>query len=171
MGQFRFATGQGRLRGSHSRHPEFLRRSRRGGVKNAIAALQRLPMRSSGLSTPYPKQIAGIILEPVAGNMGCVPPVTGFLQGLRDIATRAGSLLIFDEVMTGFRVARGGAQAHYDVTPDITTLGKVIGGGLPIGAFGGAAKYMDIVAPAGPGLSSRHALGQPSGGGLPESPH
>ncbi|MCZ6889369.1 MAG: glutamate-1-semialdehyde 2,1-aminomutase [Gammaproteobacteria bacterium] len=97
----------------------------------------------------YSDQIAGVILEPIAGNMGCIPPVSGFLEGLRDVTAQAGSLLIFDEVMTGFRVARGGAQALYGIQPDLTTLGKVIGGGLPVGAFGGRADIMDHVAPVG----------------------
>ncbi len=93
--------------------------------------------------------IAAILVEPVAGNMGCVPPRPGFLETLRQIASEAGSLLIFDEVITGFRVAAGGAQALYGVTPDLTTLGKVIGGGLPVGAFGGSAAIMDRIAPVG----------------------
>ena len=109
----------------------------------------------------YPGQIAGVILEPVAGNMGCVPPLAGYLDGLREITARSGSLLIFDEVMTGFRVARGGAQALYDVTPDLTTLGKVIGGGLPIGAFGGTAAIMDHIAPAGPVYQAGTLSGNP----------
>ncbi|HEY8848628.1 MAG TPA: glutamate-1-semialdehyde 2,1-aminomutase, partial [Thermoanaerobaculia bacterium] len=94
--------------------------------------------------------VAAIIVEPVAGNMGCVPPVDGFLQGLRQICDTHGALLIFDEVMTGFRVAYGGAQSLYGVKPDITTLGKVIGGGMPIGAYGGSRKLMEYVAPLGP---------------------
>ena len=97
----------------------------------------------------YGPQIAAIIVEPIAGNMGCVPPQDGFLEALRDITTAAGSLLIFDEVMTGFRVHAGGAQALYGVTPDLTTLGKVIGGGLPVGAFGGRAELMARLAPEG----------------------
>ena len=94
-------------------------------------------------------QIAGLIVEPIAGNMGVVPPRGGFLEGLRQLTKDHSALLIFDEVMTGFRVARGGAQELYAVTPDITTLGKVIGGGLPVGAYGGPSKIMDHVAPAG----------------------
>jgi glutamate-1-semialdehyde 2,1-aminomutase len=97
----------------------------------------------------YPDAIAAVIVEPVAGNMGCIPPEEGFLAGLRDLTEQAGAVLIFDEVMTGFRVARGGAQALYGVTPDLTTLGKVIGGGLPVGAFGGRADIMRLVAPEG----------------------
>lgn len=93
--------------------------------------------------------IAAIIVEPVAGNMNCIPPVDGFLQGLRDVCDQYGSVLIFDEVMTGFRVALGGAQAYYQVTPDLTTLGKVIGGGMPVGAFGGKREIMQHIAPLG----------------------
>ena len=94
-------------------------------------------------------EIACIIVEPVAGNMNCIPPVPGFLQGLRNICDEYGTVLIFDEVMTGFRVALGGAQAHYDVQPDLTTLGKIIGGGLPVGAFGGRRNIMKHLAPLG----------------------
>src|SRR6185369_196738 len=94
--------------------------------------------------------IAAVIVEPVVGNMGCVPPVPGFLEALRELTTRHGALLIFDEVMTGFRVALGGAQELYRITPDITCLGKIIGGGLPVGAYGASAKIMDMVAPLGP---------------------
>ncbi len=94
-------------------------------------------------------EIAAVILEPVAGNMGCVPPGDGFLGRLRELCNASGSVLIFDEVMTGFRVALGGAQTLYGVTPDLTTLGKVIGGGLPIGAFGGRREIMECVAPLG----------------------
>jgi glutamate-1-semialdehyde 2,1-aminomutase len=94
-------------------------------------------------------QIAAIIVEPVGGNMNCVPPVSGFLAGLRAICDQYGSVLIFDEVMTGFRVALGGAQAYYQVVPDLTTLGKVIGGGMPVGAFGGKREIMEHIAPLG----------------------
>jgi glutamate-1-semialdehyde 2,1-aminomutase len=95
------------------------------------------------------EQIACIIVEPVAGNMNCIPPVEGFLQGLRAVCDQYKSVLIFDEVMTGFRVALGGAQAYYQVTPDLTTLGKVIGGGMPVGAFGGKREIMQHLAPLG----------------------
>jgi len=94
-------------------------------------------------------QVAAVIVEPVAGNMGCVPPVPGFLESLRAQTTNHGAVLIFDEVMTGFRVALGGAQAHYNIVPDLTTLGKVIGGGMPVGAFGGRRDIMSVVAPLG----------------------
>jgi glutamate-1-semialdehyde 2,1-aminomutase len=93
--------------------------------------------------------IAAIIVEPVVGNMGCVPPLPGFLGTLRDLTTRHGALLIFDEVMTGFRLARGGAQQLYGITPDITCLGKIIGGGLPVGAYGGKRELMRNIAPTG----------------------
>jgi glutamate-1-semialdehyde 2,1-aminomutase len=98
----------------------------------------------------YGEQLACVIVEPVAGNMNCIPPVPGFLEGLRDLCTQYGVVLIFDEVMTGFRVALGGAQAYYGVTPDMTTLGKVVGGGLPVGAFGGKREIMEHIAPLGP---------------------
>lgn len=94
-------------------------------------------------------EIAAVILEPIAGNMGVIEPQPGFLQGLRDVAERHGALLIFDEVITGFRVGRGGAQERYDVAPDLTVLGKIIGGGLPVGAYGGRADIMDQIAPTG----------------------
>lgn len=109
----------------------------------------------------YPEQIAAIIVEPVAGNMGVVPPVPGFLEGLRVITEREGAILIFDEVMTGFRVHKGGAQALYNVKPDLTTLGKVIGGGLPVGAYGGKKEIMQMVAPAGPMYQAGTLAGNP----------
>lgn len=95
------------------------------------------------------KEIAAVIVEPAAGNMGLVPPDPGFLEGLRDLCTGHGSLLIFDEVITGFRASYGGAQARYGITPDLTTLGKIIGGGLPVGAYGGKKEYMSRIAPSG----------------------
>ncbi|PTB84733.1 glutamate-1-semialdehyde-2,1-aminomutase [Pseudidiomarina aestuarii] len=106
-------------------------------------------------------QIATIIVEPVAGNMNCIPPVPGFLDGLRSICDEYGSVLIFDEVMTGFRVARGGAQEYYNVIPDLTTLGKVIGGGMPVGAFGGKREIMDYIAPVGPVYQAGTLSGNP----------
>ena len=94
-------------------------------------------------------EVAAVVVEPVAGNMGCIPPRPGYLQALREITSEHGSLLVFDEVITGFRVAEGGAQQLYGVAPDLTILGKVIGGGLPVGAFGGRAEIMERIAPAG----------------------
>ncbi|WP_354625503.1 glutamate-1-semialdehyde 2,1-aminomutase [Psychromonas sp. MME2] len=109
----------------------------------------------------YKGQIACIIVEPVAGNMNCIPPIEGFLQGLRQICDDHESLLIFDEVMTGFRVALGGAQAYYGIKPDLTTLGKVIGGGMPVGAFGGCKKVMQHIAPTGPVYQAGTLSGNP----------
>jgi glutamate-1-semialdehyde 2,1-aminomutase len=111
--------------------------------------------------TRWPKQIAAVIVEPVAGNMGVVPPAPGFLEGLRRLTRDDGSLLIFDEVITGFRVARGGAQERYGVTPDLTCLGKVLGGGLPIGAYGGRRALMEQIAPAGPVYQAGTLSGNP----------
>ncbi|HCH70767.1 MAG TPA: glutamate-1-semialdehyde-2,1-aminomutase [Colwellia sp.] len=109
----------------------------------------------------YPDQIACIIVEPVAGNMNCIPPVEGFLEGLRAVCDQYNSVLILDEVMTGFRVALGGAQAHYNIKPDLTTLGKVIGGGMPVGAFGGKQEIMDYIAPVGPVYQAGTLSGNP----------
>ncbi|WIG80875.1 glutamate-1-semialdehyde 2,1-aminomutase [Photobacterium damselae] len=109
----------------------------------------------------HPDQIACIIVEPVAGNMNCIPPVAGFLEGLRKICDEFGALLIFDEVMTGFRVATGGAQGHYNIKPDLTTLGKVIGGGMPVGAFGGRREVMEYIAPTGPVYQAGTLSGNP----------
>ena len=106
-------------------------------------------------------QIACIIVEPVAGNMNCIPPVDGFLEGLRSVCDQYASVLIFDEVMTGFRVALGGAQAYYNITPDLTTLGKIIGGGMPVGAFGGKQAIMDYIAPVGPVYQAGTLSGNP----------
>ena len=106
-------------------------------------------------------EIACIIVEPVAGNMNCVPPVAGFLETLREVCDQSGALLIFDEVMTGFRVALGGAQALYGITPDLTTLGKVIGGGMPVGAFGGKRNIMEQLAPLGPVYQAGTLSGNP----------
>ncbi|MFA5530889.1 MAG: glutamate-1-semialdehyde 2,1-aminomutase [Thiohalomonadaceae bacterium] len=106
-------------------------------------------------------QIACIIVEPVAGNMNCIPPVPGFLEGLREVCDAYGTVLIFDEVMTGFRVALGGAQAHYGIVPDLTTLGKVVGGGMPVGAFGGKRAIMEEIAPLGPVYQAGTLSGNP----------
>jgi glutamate-1-semialdehyde 2,1-aminomutase len=109
----------------------------------------------------FKDQIACIIVEPVVGNMGCVPPAPGYLQGLRELTRHEGTLLILDEVMTGFRVAYGGAQELYGIRPDLTTLGKVIGGGLPVGAYGGRADIMNMVAPLGPVYQAGTLSGNP----------
>ncbi len=121
---------------------------------NDLPAVERL-------FSQYPGQIGTVILEPVVGNMGFVLPEPGYLQGLRDLTRRNGALLIFDEVMTGFRVSLGGAQGRYNVTPDLTTLGKVIGGGLPVGAYGGRADMMQMVAPSGPMYQAGTLSGNP----------
>ncbi len=106
-------------------------------------------------------QIAAVIVEPVAGNMNCIPPVPGFLEGLRSVTEKHGNVLIIDEVMTGFRVALDGAQGHYGITPDLTTLGKVLGGGMPVGAFGGKKEIMDHIAPDGPVYQAGTLSGNP----------
>ncbi|WP_218996885.1 glutamate-1-semialdehyde 2,1-aminomutase [Shewanella algae] len=113
------------------------------------------------LFSQHPQDIACIILEPVAGNMNCIPPVAGFLEGLRELCDQFGALLIIDEVMTGFRVSKSGAQGHYGVTPDLTTLGKVIGGGMPVGAFGGKKEVMQYIAPTGPVYQAGTLSGNP----------
>jgi glutamate-1-semialdehyde 2,1-aminomutase len=109
----------------------------------------------------YGEDIAGVIVEPVAGNMGVVPPAEGFLEGLRELTTEYGALLIFDEVMTGFRVDYHCAQGYYEINPDITCLGKVIGGGLPVGAYGGKAEVMEKIAPSGPIYQAGTLSGNP----------
>ncbi|RIJ41987.1 glutamate-1-semialdehyde 2,1-aminomutase [Pontibacter oryzae] len=121
---------------------------------NNLKAVQTLVEANKG-------QVAAIILEPVAGNMGLVTPADGFLQGLRDLCDKEGIVLIFDEVMTGFRLSPGGAQQLYGVTPDLSTLGKIIGGGMPVGAYGGKKEIMDYVAPAGPVYQAGTLSGNP----------
>ncbi|RMF27112.1 MAG: glutamate-1-semialdehyde-2,1-aminomutase [Cyanobacteria bacterium J083] len=121
---------------------------------NDLEAVKRLFAQNPG-------EIAGVILEPVVGNSGFIPPDAGFLEGLRELTTDNGSLLVFDEVMTGFRISYGGAQAKFGVTPDLTTLGKVIGGGLPVGAYGGRRDIMNMVAPAGPVYQAGTLSGNP----------
>ena len=130
-------------------------------VKDTLVAVFNNLDSVEALFKNYPGQIAAIIVEPVAGNMGVVPPSPGFLEGLRVITAREGAVLIFDEVMTGFRVHKGGAQALYHVKPDLTTLGKVIGGGLPVGAYGGRREIMQMVAPAGPMYQAGTLAGNP----------
>jgi glutamate-1-semialdehyde 2,1-aminomutase len=121
---------------------------------NDLAAVRELFEREG-------ESFAAVILEPVAGNMGCVPPAEGYLEGLREITREHGSLLIFDEVMTGFRLARGGAQERFGVTPDLTCLGKIIGGGLPVGAYGGRREIMEQIAPSGPVYQAGTLSGNP----------
>jgi glutamate-1-semialdehyde 2,1-aminomutase len=136
------------------------------GVPAAVAAGTLLaPYNDAGaagrLLAAHAGQVAAIIVEPVAGNMGVVPPQSGFLKELRSLASAHGALLIFDEVMTGFRIDRGGAQTRMDVAPDLTTLGKVIGGGLPVGAYGGPRQLMSQVAPEGPVYQAGTLSGNP----------
>ena len=121
---------------------------------NSIAAVEKAFAERGG-------QIAAVIVEPVVGNMGCVPPAHGFLEALRELTARHGALLIFDEVMTGFRVALGGAQQHFGIRPDVTTLGKIIGGGLPMAAYGGRADVMQKIAPLGPVYQAGTLSGNP----------
>jgi glutamate-1-semialdehyde 2,1-aminomutase len=136
------------------------------GVPKALADLTlTLPYNdldaAKALFAQQGADVASIIIEPVAGNMNCIPPRPGFLQGLRELCTQHGALLIFDEVMTGFRVALGGAQQLYDVSPDLTTFGKIIGGGMPVGAYGGKRSIMENVAPAGPIYQAGTLSGNP----------
>ncbi|MHA6206017.1 glutamate-1-semialdehyde 2,1-aminomutase [Dyella soli] len=136
------------------------------GVPKANADLTlTLPYNDLAAATrlfdEHGSDIAGLIIEPVAGNMNCIPPKQGYLQGLRELCTMHGALLIFDEVMTGFRVALGGAQAYYGVTPDLTTFGKIIGGGMPVGAYGGRRDLMQQIAPSGPIYQAGTLSGNP----------
>ena len=136
------------------------------GVSSATAAETLIASYNNLASvkdkfTKHGRTIAAIIVEPIAGNMGVIPPAPGFLEGLRTLAHRYGSLLIFDEVISGFRVGKGGAQEHYGVVPALTCLGKIIGGGLPVGAYGGRAELMDQVSPAGPVYQAGTLSGNP----------
>jgi glutamate-1-semialdehyde 2,1-aminomutase len=136
------------------------------GVPQALAALTlNVPYNDAAavenLFNRHRDQIAAVIVEPVAANMGVVPPAPGFLQSLRDLTTRHGALLIFDEVITGFRICYGGAQTVYNIVPDLTTLGKIIGGGLPVAAYGGRRDLMDRVAPLGPVYQAGTLSGNP----------
>jgi glutamate-1-semialdehyde 2,1-aminomutase len=136
------------------------------GVPKALADLTlTLPYNDLGaaqqLFAEHGDEIAALIIEPVAGNMNCILPRDGYLAALRELCTKHGALLIFDEVMTGFRVALGGAQAHYGITPDLSTFGKIIGGGMPVGAYGGRREIMQQVAPAGPIYQAGTLSGNP----------
>ena len=123
-------------------------------IYNNLASVEKLVEQNRG-------EIAAVFIEPVAGNMGCIAPAAGFLEGLRELCTAHEILLIFDEVMCGFRVARGGAQELYGVTPDLTTFGKIVGGGLPVGAYGGRREIMGMIAPAGPVYQAGTLSGNP----------
>lgn len=136
------------------------------GVPAGIAATTVvLPYNDLGVVESFMaargQEVAAVILEPVVGNMGCVPPTAGFLEGLRRLTEQAGALLIFDEVMTGFRLAYGGAQEHYGIRPDLTTLGKIVGGGLPVGAYGGRRELMERLSPTGPVYQAGTLSGNP----------
>lgn len=121
---------------------------------NDLASVERVFKANKG-------KVAALCVEPIAGNMGLVPPADGFLQGLRDLCDKHGAMLLFDEVISGFRASRGGAQQVYGVTPDLTCLGKIIGGGLPVGAYGGKAEVMELVSPAGPVYQAGTLSGNP----------
>ncbi len=136
------------------------------GVPEEIAALTHaLPFNDLGAVEAafdaHPDQIAAVILEPIVGNAGCIPPMPGYLRGLRELTEREGALLIVDEVMTGFRVALGGACELYGLDPDLVTLGKIVGGGLPVGVFGGKREFMDLLAPLGPVYQAGTLSGNP----------
>ncbi len=173
----RGATGRSKIikfdGGYHGHVDSLLVKAGSGGATFNVPDSAGVPADVTKLTTSVPyndldavraavdSDVAAIIVEPVAGNMGCVPPADGFLRGLREICDASGALLIFDEVMTGFRVAYGGAQALYGVRPDITTLGKIIGGGLPIGAYGGSRKLMEMISPLGPVYQAGTLSGNP----------
>lgn len=176
----RGATGRGKIvkfEGCYHGHGDsFLVKAGSGALTLGVPTSPGVPKANTDLTLTLPyndidaarelfaehgDEIAGLIVEPVAGNMNCVPPQPGFLQALRELCTQHGAVLIFDEVMTGFRVALGGAQAHYEVTPDLTTFGKIIGGGMPVGAFGGKRELMQQIAPTGPIYQSGTLSGNP----------
>jgi len=160
----------------HGHGDSFLVKAGSGALTFGVPTSPGVPKASADLTLTLPyndidaaralfalegKDIAGLIIEPVAGNMNCIPPKDGYLQALRELCTEHGALLIFDEVMTGFRVALGGAQAHYGITPDLTCFGKIIGGGMPVGAYGGRRDLMEQVAPAGPIYQAGTLSGNP----------
>jgi glutamate-1-semialdehyde 2,1-aminomutase len=133
----------------------------RSVTANTLTAPYNCLESVKALFAENPGEIAGVILEPVVGNAGFITPEPGFLEGLRELTRENGALLVFDEVMTGFRISYGGAQSRFGITPDLTTLGKVIGGGLPVGAYGGRADIMAMVAPAGPMYQAGTLSGNP----------
>ncbi|WP_329742398.1 glutamate-1-semialdehyde 2,1-aminomutase [Dyella sp. A6] len=160
----------------HGHGDSFLVKAGSGALTFGVPTSPGVPTASADLTLALPyndidaaealfeqhgTDIAGLIIEPVAGNMNCIPPRDGYLRALRELCTRHGALLIFDEVMTGFRVALGGAQALYGVMPDLTTFGKVIGGGMPVGAYGGRRELMEQIAPAGPIYQAGTLSGNP----------
>jgi glutamate-1-semialdehyde 2,1-aminomutase len=160
----------------HGHGDSFLVKAGSGALTFGVPTSPGVPKASADLTLTLPyndidaakllfaqegKEIAGLIIEPVAGNMNCIAPKDGYLQALRELCTEHGVLLIFDEVMTGFRVALGGAQAHYGITPDLTCFGKIIGGGMPVGAYGGRRDLMEQIAPAGPIYQAGTLSGNP----------
>ena len=160
----------------HGHGDSFLVKAGSGALTFGVPTSPGVPKQNADLTLTLPyndldaakelfaeqgEEIAGLIIEPVAGNMNCILPRDGYLQDLRDLCDAHGALLIFDEVMTGFRVALGGAQAHYGVRPDLTTFGKIIGGGMPVGAYGGRRDLMEQVAPAGPIYQAGTLSGNP----------
>jgi len=154
---FLIAAGSGAITMGHPDSPGVTKGTAKDTLlapHNDIEAVKALVETNKG-------EIAAIILEPVAGNMGCILPKKDFLEGLRQICDQEGIVLIFDEVMSGFRLAKGGAQEHFGVTPDMTTLGKIIGGGMPVGAYGGKKEIMDYVSPAGPVYQAGTLSGNP----------
>ncbi len=176
----RGATGRGKIvkfEGCYHGHGDsFLVKAGSGALTFGVPTSPGVPKANADLTLTLPyndpeaarrlfaehgQDIAGLIIEPVAGNMNCIPPRAGFLETLRELCTQHGAVLIFDEVMTGFRVALGGAQAHYGVTPDLTTFGKIIGGGMPVGAYGGKRELMQQVAPTGPIYQAGTLSGNP----------
>jgi len=176
----RGATGRGKIvkfEGCYHGHGDsFLVKAGSGALTFGVPTSPGVPKAAADLTLTLPyndidaaaalfaehgDDIAGLIIEPVAGNMNCIPPRDGYLQALRELCTTHGVLLIFDEVMTGFRVALGGAQAHYGITPDLTCFGKIIGGGMPVGAYGGRRDLMEQVAPSGPIYQAGTLSGNP----------